>query len=154
MGIIEQLASQTVYSVERWRTAFAEANFHAETAGLKKEQCEQLALSCPSPEHFIHMVKLLERYAWNSQNRGIGWHILLEAVDESDYSLRDWVEALVSFSEYIEDSDGVADLKIMLGYLNCCCEANEGSVGLPLIHVLNEMLSQYGFEGGHAVLAQ
>ena len=154
INIFKVLAEKTVYSAERWKKAFSEASFQAESAGLNSEQREQLALSCPSPEHYIQIVRLLERYAWSSQSEGIGWHLLLESVDDSDYSLRDWVEALVSFSEYIEEKDGVADLNTMLGYLNCCCEADGGSVSLPLIHVLNEMLKQYGFEGGQSAAAQ
>lgn len=146
-----KLATHTVYKADQWLKAMESASFFADAASLNESQCKQLAESCPSPEHYIHIIKLLERYAWTSQETSGGWHLLLEYVDDSDFCLRDWVEALVSFSEWVEASDGAADLKTMLGYLHCCCISSQGECQLPLTHVLHEMLNQYGFSGGHKV---
>ncbi len=73
---------------------------------------------------------------------------LIEKVDESDYSLTDWVEALVSFEHWMAEM-GVQNRPFvaMLGYIHCCTMLNAPQVGLPQLKVIvHQSLIDYGFE--------
>lgn len=73
---------------------------------------------------------------------------LFEKVDESDYSLRDWAEALVVFDRWLAQK-GVSERPhtAMLGYIHCCTMLNAPQISLPSLKVIvNQSLTEYGFE--------
>tara|TARA_R110002096_G_scaffold19639_14_gene65389 strand:- start:2447 stop:2803 length:357 start_codon:yes stop_codon:yes gene_type:complete len=74
--------------------------------------------------------------------------LLFEEVDQSDYSLRDWIEALVAFYHWIQARNkGPAPYREMIGYTNCCTLMNAAGVSLPPLKVIVlQALSDYGFE--------
>ncbi|MFP4259935.1 MAG: hypothetical protein ACLFS1_02540 [Opitutales bacterium] len=72
---------------------------------------------------------------------------LVEAVDESPFSLRQWVEALVVMGEWLHSHRRQASLEDQIGYVSCAAASashcpNEES--LP--DLVGEMLANYGFE--------
>lgn len=73
---------------------------------------------------------------------------LFEKVDESDYSLADWVEALVVFEQWLVEKN-IPDRPVgaMLGYIHCCTMMNAPQVSLPSLKVIvHQSLIDYGFE--------
>ncbi|MEX2579500.1 MAG: hypothetical protein WD342_10625 [Verrucomicrobiales bacterium] len=73
---------------------------------------------------------------------------LFEEVDASDYSLRDWVEALVEFDRWIgEGGTPERPFAEMVGYVHCCTLINAPLVSLPKLKVIvNQSLTEFGFE--------
>lgn len=73
---------------------------------------------------------------------------LFEKVDESDYSLRDWAEALVVFDRWLTvERARERPFTAMLGYIHCCTMANTPQIGLASLKVIvDQSLTEYGFE--------
>jgi len=73
---------------------------------------------------------------------------LYEKVDESDYSLRDWAEAIVDFDQWLAEKGTAArPTHAMLGYIHCCTMMNAPQISLPPLNIIvNQSLNDYGFE--------
>ena len=74
--------------------------------------------------------------------------LLFEEVDQSDYSLIDWVAALLAFDRWM-DEKGVSNrpFRQMLGYINCCTQINPPNVSLASLKVVvYEALTEFGFD--------
>lgn len=74
--------------------------------------------------------------------------LLFEAVDETDYSLPDWVAALLEFDRWL-DENGTSNRPFsqMLGYINCCTQINPPNVSLASLKVaVYEALTGFGFD--------
>jgi hypothetical protein len=72
---------------------------------------------------------------------------LVEAVDESPFSLHQWVEALAVMDKWLDSRRCEANLEDQIGYVSCASASasrcpNEES--LP--DLVGEMLANYGFE--------
>lgn len=73
----------------------------------------------------------------------------LAAVDDSDYSLADWVDALLAFDRWLAAHGTAArPFASMTGYLDCCAAAAPRTVGvLPALQaLLLRNLEEYGFD--------
>lgn len=95
-----------------------------------------------SPEAFSRFERLLEIGGESAAER------LLEEVDQSDYSLADWVEALAAFDTWLE-SRGVDERPVpeMLGYIHCCTLTNAPTIDLPSLNIIvDQSLTEFGFE--------
>ena len=72
---------------------------------------------------------------------------LFEMVDESEFSLRDWVESLLIVGHWLDSHTLKMPLSDQLGYVSCSVDA-VGSSGpyteLPVI--VRQMLDAYGCE--------
>ena len=73
---------------------------------------------------------------------------LYDHVDESDYSLNDWQNALDAFDRWLEQHNIAArPADAMLGYLHCCTITDAKTLPSPdLSATLLAMLDQYGFD--------
>ena len=83
-----------------------------------------------------------------SRGNGAELESLLDLVDESDYSLADWIEAFVEFDRWL-DSKGEArrPLTGMRGYIHCCTFMNPLSLSSPNLKVIVvKALTEYGFD--------
>lgn len=72
---------------------------------------------------------------------------LLDAVDDSPYSLRQWVDAFIVVGQWMDARGLRAGFQDQLGYVHCACEAAGAGANLtPLAALVSEMLDSYGFE--------
>lgn len=72
---------------------------------------------------------------------------VLAAVDESPYSLRQWVDAFIIVGQWLDARGLHASFLDQLGYVSCACEATGAGANLTtLTAVVSEMLDDYGFE--------
>lgn len=72
----------------------------------------------------------------------------LDEVDDSDYSLADWVEAFVEFDRWL-DRKGTAlrPLTGMRGYIHCCTLMNPALISSPNLKVIVfKSLTEFGFD--------
>ncbi|WP_146209367.1 hypothetical protein [Coraliomargarita sinensis] len=72
---------------------------------------------------------------------------LVDAVDESPYSLRQWVDAFIVVGQWLDARGLRASFQDQLGYVSCACEAAGAGANLTTLSgVVTEMLDDYGFE--------
>ncbi len=72
---------------------------------------------------------------------------LLECADESDFSLRQWVEALRTLGHWLDAHGLELSFEDQIGYV--CCAAESARSGANLSHLpslVDEMLETYGCE--------
>ena len=81
---------------------------------------------------------------WSSADRDY----LLEVVDESDYSMADWLEALGAFCSWLEDQgESRRPWREMTGYLCCCTQMASPGIALGNLKILVlQALSEFGFQ--------
>lgn len=72
---------------------------------------------------------------------------LFEQVDGSDYSLADWIEALVEFDAWLESRNRPErPIGEMLGYLHCCTLMQSPGLSSPILKVIvYQALTEFGF---------
>lgn len=72
---------------------------------------------------------------------------LLDVVDESAYSLRQWVDAFMVVGQWLHARGLRASFQDQLGYVSCACEAAGAGANLTtLTAIVSEMLDEHGFE--------
>lgn len=73
---------------------------------------------------------------------------LLDAVDQSDYSLDDWAEAMGVFEDWLtRERVSSRPLPEMIGYVHCCTLTNAPGVPLASLKVIvGEALIDFGFD--------
>jgi len=73
---------------------------------------------------------------------------LREAVDESDYSLNDWIGALGAFEAWLaERGEERRPWREIVGYIHCCTLMASPGVALGNLEVVvNKSLIEFGFD--------
>ena len=72
---------------------------------------------------------------------------LLEQVDESDFSLRDWMEALLVLNQWLEERGLNLPISDNIGYVSCAvASAGTGAHLSHLPSLVADLLEQYGCE--------
>jgi len=81
---------------------------------------------------------------WNPGDR----ETLFTAVDDSDYSLADWIEALGAFEAWLEERDEARrPWREIVGYIHCCTLMASPGVDLGGLKVIViKALTEFGFE--------
>lgn len=85
---------------------------------------------------------------WTAEER----EALLSAVDESDYSLDDWLEALGTFCAWLEErGESRRPWREMTGYIHCCTRIAAPGIALGNLKVIVfQSLTEFGFQGTFA----
>lgn len=72
---------------------------------------------------------------------------LLTYVDDSDFSLLDWMEALKLLGHWLDAHDQSMELEDQLGYVSCAVEAAGADARMEhLPSLVSDMLHRYGCE--------
>lgn len=73
------------------------------------------------------------------------WCALLEAADESPFTLRQWVESLIVVGHWLDAHHMEMSITDQIGYVCCAGESTGGGATLEhLPDVVEAMLEQYG----------
>jgi hypothetical protein len=85
---------------------------------------------------------------WTPEER----EALFSAVDESDYSLDDWLEALGSFCAWLEEGgESRRPWREMTGYIHCCTRMAAPGIALANLKVIVfQALTEFGFQSTFA----
>lgn len=77
----------------------------------------------------------------------------IEQVDQSDFSLSDWVAALLDFDQWLKCKHiTIRPTAQMISYIHCCTLSLTDTLPPPdLRRLTNDMLTQYGFDAGREV---
>jgi len=72
---------------------------------------------------------------------------LLGDVDESAYSLREWIDAFLVMAEWLDKNGLTASLEDQIGFLCCASGAAGSSANLTALpELVIDLLDSYGFE--------
>jgi len=73
---------------------------------------------------------------------------LASAIDESDYSIADWLEALLTFESWLEQrAVPTRPFAAIMGYIHCCTLMNARGVITPSLNIIvNKALIDFGFD--------
>lgn len=76
------------------------------------------------------------------------YEALATAIDESDYGLADWLDALFSFEQWLQvHSVPTRPFASIIGYIHCCTLTNAKGVITPSLNIIvNKALIDYGFD--------
>ena len=88
-------------------------------------------------KHLIEQVSLLTSQEVSS------W---LRTIDESPYSLSEWVDSTEAFDQWAQSAGRTLTLIHMLEYLSCCAESGKSGVTLPLTLLMQEFIRSNGVE--------
>lgn len=90
-------------------------------------------------------------YAEGSEIEAIGQ--LIDHIDDSNYSASDWVIALATFDQWLENSGVEArPLDSMSGYVHCCTMTSAETLAAPpLDDLLVKMLDEFGFDAAQGI---
>ena len=108
---------------------------------------EQLLLqaACASPEHWSRLQHLLAQT--NEKDLPRILEDMCEQIDQSDFSLADWISALLSFDQWLSEQEVcIRPVATMFDYIHCCTLTISDTLPPPnLTQFTNDMLSQHGF---------
>ena len=73
--------------------------------------------------------------------------LLRNYIDDSRYDVQQWLMAIATFSQWMEEQGRSSPIAHQLNYLHCATWAPEADLGWPMVELLHEMLSTYGYDG-------
>ncbi len=115
---------------------------------LPPADAHRLAQACSGPTHVTLLARLLRSSADEPEPPTMRAHFFLQAADDSDLSLAEWIEALGVFYAWLDEQGRRTRFSKALGYLHCCAEAMAGGIAFAtLADGVRDMLESYGFEG-------
>jgi hypothetical protein len=99
-------------------------------------------------------IHLTDKSAWDrfsnflDQANNVDLDKFLQEIDDSDYSISDWVEAFLGFDTWLtNEGKSGRDFGMMLGYLHCCQLMICAKAGQPnLQSIVLQCLADHGFE--------
>ncbi len=115
---------------------------------LDANNAQRLAAACQRPSDVQLISRLLKASPTDREPTVMRASFLLKVVDESDASLKEWIEALRIVYAWVEKEGRTTTLPKAAGYVSCCVDAM--GAGMPftsLTQAVQDMLDAYGFEG-------
>ncbi len=87
----------------------------------------------------------------NTQETPPDLDTFLSSIDDSDYSLDDWIAALTGFDTWLTAQNNVKrPFNAMVGYVSCCTITNSAKIALPPLNtIVSQSLIKYGFDAGN-----
>lgn len=108
------------------------------STNLLEDDVERLARLSPSPSSLSNLAALL------GQEADERIHLLKEAVDDSPYSLKEWLYSLDLLNRWATENGKETHFQHMLGYIHCCTQVDSSR---PLVDIIEDMLTEYGYSG-------
>jgi hypothetical protein len=131
-----------------WETILLNAREVIPDKFLSDKSLIRLALNSDSTEEFSTLIKCLYQDLKERPVGIAGIDYFFKAVNYSNYSLKDWIKVVHHFNLWLLNEKRQSPFLKQLGYLQCCEESPENKdISQPLIKLVDEMLSQYGFVG-------
>jgi len=132
----------------RWLEALEEGRLLAPSMALAEPDFSTLACACAIPNQFSLMAEAFYEHGKENPSSRTGFELLVEQVDDSPFSLAEWVAACEQLYGWLGHNDRQGAFSTVLGYLQCTAEY----VSTTFPHekfddLVAEMLDAYGFEG-------
>lgn len=131
-----------------WQKSIENARSIIHTRDLSDNELVKIATESSTPKAFNSTIKQIYLFTKSNPNGHSAIADLYNSVDNSPYSLREWIDAIEYFSSWLEESERTSPWTTMLGYLRCCSESPDNKdIKHNLKSLLKDMLKTYGYEG-------
>jgi hypothetical protein len=139
---------ETKHSRVEWSQAFKTARQSLKYRDARNKDLRLIALASSSPAKFTTVTRLMYQYSkLHPLNPPVG-EVLLQEVDQSPYSMGDWIDTIDRFHNWLSDRERKVDFLAMLNYLDCCAASSEATEGgQKFSEVLDFMLQVFGYFG-------
>lgn len=115
---------------------------------ISDKEIHRLQESSRDLDRFILIIQLLYQDSKERPTGASGIHYLLQTVDRSIYTLKDWIDGIYLFQTWLKKADRKTDFRKMLGYLQCCEESPEKKDTRVLFNdLISQMLEEHGYLG-------
>ena len=150
IDLAQEQAERTQAGCDDWLVVLNNAKSCLANSSFGAGALRSLADASASPRQFQIMADALAAHnSSDSDDKRDGWPLLVENVDDSPYTLKEWLEAWEFFHHWLQNRNRPTSFFNMLSYLACCGQYLEGKAVYPaFIVLLEEMLEGYGFEDG------
>ncbi len=95
--------------------------------------------------YYRQVVEWFEAHRSEGSREQTGFDLLVEFIDESNHSFMDWVKALNTFHQWVEDNKTSVTLKRALGYIQCSSQELKSARG-DLSKTVKSYLESHGLE--------
>ncbi len=147
-SLASQKHAETHDSKTAWIMALESARQSLKFIEIDYQSLEHLALANRSPTQFTIMTRLIYQYGKSHPNGTLISDVIFQYVNESPFSLSDWMSAIEYFYNWLEEQGRKIDFLPMLKYLACCVAAPDASeAGQTLTSLITDMLQVHGYEG-------
>ena len=133
---------------ELWIKSVESSRKTMHSRDMSDDELCKLVSASSSPVSLNIIIKLIYKFTRSNPNGHQAIENLFKSVDDSPYSLHEWIDAVQLFSEWLEERDRESPWPTMLGYLRCCSESPENKdIKNNLVTLLSDMLKAHGYEG-------
>lgn len=147
-ALASQRHGQTQHPEVDWMMALESARQSLKFIEIDYESLELLAIASQSPRQFTIVSRLIYQYGKSHPHGRLISELLLSYVNESPFSLTDWVTAIEYFHDWLETRGQKIDFLPMLKYLECCVASQDArESGQTLAALTADMLKVMGYNG-------
>jgi len=115
---------------------------------LSDEKIKLLLTECQDEEFLRPLFHYLSLAYKSNPNHKESGSLLFDFVDDSEYELSQWIEAISIFHHWLEDNSRSTTFQKMLGYISCCTQSPENKmIKYQLRDILDDMLKTHGYVG-------
>lgn len=140
-----EMAARRNQPMQAWHIALERADSLRRRGMISPDHLERLTDASMAPSQVLLFCDYVARGAHAGS---LSFEVLAEHVDETRYSLKEWLKAMESFNTWILGQKRTTSYEQMLGYISCCAEMGSQQTCPPdLDNLVTSMLKQYGFEG-------
>ena len=140
--------NETKHAEVEWAMALESARQSLKFIDIDYESLEHFAVASRSPAQFTILARLIYQYGKSHPNGTQISELIIGFVNESPFSLSDWIDAIEFFNRWLENKNRKTDFLPMLKYLECCVASQDAKEsGQTLGALIEDYLNVVGYEG-------
>jgi hypothetical protein len=132
---------------EDWLKILESAKRNMKFNGLGLKEIEELAISSADTSRLNYMLRLFYEACKNNINETTAYEELSESIQNSSFSLTDWIDSFYCISEWCSKRNLKIGFRSMLSYIICASESSDSrSLSINLSSLVLEMLEEHGID--------
>lgn len=148
--LAEELSKSTQESFIIWHDALTQGIQLAQDAKIDPDAFLMLIRNCSNSSQFLSMIEILNNHAKENPYGMNAFNLLDCFVENSTYSLKEWIESLDYFCNWLKMNFRQANLITMLDYITSCICTKTGNQiefkRFPLKEHIEKVLKNFGFQ--------
>lgn len=146
-GLAERKALDCGGDAVGWQNALMRSYRVFSEQPMSDQEFTQLVDACRKPGQVVLLAREYFRFKKSDPAQGSAHRFFLKEVDDSEFEMSQWIEAIEFLFSWLEQRKKAADFKTICGYLNCCAQAPDNKLHQRyFVDVLKDFLDRYGFE--------
>jgi len=142
--LAREMATQRNQPFHAWEIALTRAESLVNQEMLSEENLRRLAQTASAPSQILLFCDYASR---DDPENTPPFEQLANCIDDTRYNLRDWLNAMDTFHQWILANKRSSSFRGMLGYIHCCAEMGSNqSIPPELPGLISSMLKQYGLD--------